>query len=184
MPPFRARAIRRSAAVATALTVGATMLLAGCSASPASDVEGASASAAASSTASAQPSPPATDAPVVVEELGAGESAASVDVEVAGPATVTYRRITLRPGAGTGTHCHYGQLIAVVEAGEFTHRAPTYPSGMHIYEAGDTIIEGAGYVHEGVNESDDDVVLLVTYVTAEGEPLAETNLANCDPVVG
>jgi quercetin dioxygenase-like cupin family protein len=119
---------------------------------------------------------------VVVEELGAGESAASVDVEVAGPATVTYRRITLHPGAGTGLHCHYGQLIAVVEAGEFTHRAPTYPSGVHVYEAGDTIIEGAGYVHEGVNESDDDVVLLVTYVTAEGEPLAETDLANCDPV--
>jgi quercetin dioxygenase-like cupin family protein len=173
MPAFRARAIRRLTAVATALTVGA-MVLAGCSASPASDAEGATATASATA--------PPTDAPVVVEELGAGDSEASVDVEVAGPATVTYRRITLHPGAGTGLHCHYGQLIAVVEAGEFTHRAPTYPSGVHVYEAGDTIIEGAGYVHEGVNESDDDVVLLVTYVTAEGEPLAETDLANCDPV--
>jgi quercetin dioxygenase-like cupin family protein len=182
MLAFRVRAIRRSAAAA--LTLGTTVFLAGCSASPASDAGGASANATAGATASPTASGPATEAPVVVEELGAGESAASVDVEVGGPATVTYRRITLHPGGGTGLHCHYGQLIAVVEAGEFTHRAPTYPSGVHVYEAGDTIIEGAGYVHEGVNESDADVVLLVTYVTAEGEPLAETDLANCDPVAG
>lgn len=178
MSAIRPRPIRRSAVAAT--LVAAMVLLAACSASPASEAEGSRAST--SATPSATPSAPSTDAPVVVEELGAGESAASVDVEVDGPATVTYRRITLHPGAGTGLHCHYGQLIAVVEAGEFTHRAPTYPSGVHVYEAGDTIVEGAGYVHEGVNESDDDVVLLVTYVTAEGEPLAETVLANCDPV--
>lgn len=169
MPAFRARSLKRSL---TAVTLGAAIVLAGCSANPASDAEASDASA------SATP----TDAPVVVEELGAGESAASVDVEVDGPATVTYRRITLHPGAGTGLHCHYGQLIAIVEEGEFTHRAPTYPTGVHVYEAGDTVIEGAGYVHEGVNESDEDLVLLVTYVTAEGEPLAETDLANCDPV--
>lgn len=118
--------------------------------------------------------------PVSVEELGAGEQAESVDVEVGGPVAVTFRRITLQPGAGTGEHCHYGQLIAVVEQGTFTHRAPVYPTGEHIYHAGDTIIEGAGYVHEGLNEGDEPVVLLVTYVTEEGEPLAETDLSNCD----
>jgi hypothetical protein len=53
---------------------------------------------------------------------------------------------------------------------------------VHVYEAGDTIVEGASYVHEGMNLSDDEVVLLVTYVTAEGKPLAETELANCDPI--
>lgn len=118
-------------------------------------------------------------APVSVEELGAGEQAESVDVAVDGPVTVTYRRITLQPGAGTGEHCHSGQLIAVVEQGTFTHRAPVYPSGEHVYRAGDTIVEGAGYVHEGRNEGDQPVVLLVTYVIEEGEPLAETDLANC-----
>lgn len=39
---------------------------------------------------------------------------------------------------------------------------------------------GAGYVHEGVNEGDEDVVLLVTYVIEEGMPLAQTDLALCD----
>lgn len=41
-------------------------------------------------------------------------------------------------------------------------------------------VEGAGYVHEGVNEGDTDVVLWVAYVIPEGEPLAQTELAKCD----
>ena len=36
-------------------------------------------------------------------------------------------------------------------------------------------------VDEVEREGDEDVVLLVTYVTAEGKPLAETDLANCAP---
>ena len=126
------------------------------------------------------PSATASVAPVVVDELGAGAQETPVDVEVDGPAEVTYRKITIKPGAGTGLHCHYGQLIAVVSEGVFTHYAPIYPDGVHQYEAGDSIIEGAHYIHEGKNEGTEDVVLLVTYVTPEGEPLSETDLANCD----
>ncbi|WP_440710607.1 cupin domain-containing protein [Herbiconiux sp. YIM B11900] len=138
-----------------------------------------SASSAPAATASPTPTAPATDAPVVVEELGRGEQPAGVDVEVDGPVEVAFRRITLKPGAGTGEHCHDGQLIAVVEQGEFTHYAPVYPDGVHVYEAGDSIIEGAHYVHEGKNEGTEDVVLLVTYVIADGDPLAETDLTKC-----
>lgn len=123
---------------------------------------------------------PTASAPVSVEELGAGELTEDLDVEVGGPLAVTYRRITIEPGAGTGRHCHHGQLIAIVEAGELTHRAPVYPGGVHVYRTGDTIVEGASYVHEGVNEGEEDVVLLVTYLTEAGEPLAETDLARCD----
>jgi quercetin dioxygenase-like cupin family protein len=148
--PVKPRCRRTSAAVATLATV---VILAGCSAS---------------------------SGPVTVEELGAGERTDPVDVEVEGPLAVTYRRITIEPGAGTGEHCHHGQLIAVVEAGELTHRAPVYPGGVHIYRTGESIVEGASYVHEGVNEGDEDVVLLVTYITEAGEPLAETDLSRCD----
>jgi len=176
MPSSFARAATRSSALAFALALGSNVTLAGCAANPAPTTEDASASPTAT--------PAETDSPITVEELGAGDSEDDVDVEVDGPATVTFRRITLEPGAGTGLHCHYGQLIAVVEAGELTHHAPIYPDGVHVYEAGDTIVEGASYVHEGVNDGDDDVVLLVTYVTAEGKPLAETDLAHCDPVDG
>lgn len=127
------------------------------------------------------PEPSASTAPVTAVDLAAGTQDDGVDVDVAGPTQVAFREITLKPGGGTGEHCHYGQLIAVVESGVFTHYAPIYPEGKRVYEAGDSLVEGAGYVHQGKNEGTEDVVLTVTYVIPEGEPLAETDLANCDP---
>lgn len=120
--------------------------------------------------------------PVRAVDLAEGQQDQPVDVEVDGGAEgvgVTFREITIEPRSGTGEHCHYGQLIAVVDQGELTHYADIYPGGVHIYRTGDSIIEGAGYPHEGRNEGDEDVVLLVTYVTPEGEPLVETDLENC-----
>ncbi|WP_019180049.1 cupin domain-containing protein [Microbacterium yannicii] len=151
-----------------ALLVSGALLLTGCG------------SAAAAPTAA--PTPSETPPPVTAVDLAAGEDHDGVDVEVAGPSQVVFREITLRPGAGTGEHCHAGQLIAVVEQGALTHYAPIYPTGVHIYRAGDAIVEGAGYPHQGINEGDEDVVLLVTYVIAEGEPLAQTDLSQCDAV--
>ncbi|MET3861676.1 quercetin dioxygenase-like cupin family protein [Dietzia sp. 2505] len=129
------------------------------------------------------PAPTETAEPVRAVDIAAGQQDGPVDVEVDGGTAgvgVTFREITIEPGAGTGEHCHYGQLIAVVEQGELTHYAPIYPGGVHVYSAGESIIEGAGYPHEGRNEGDEDVVLMVTYVIPEGKPLAETDLANCD----
>lgn len=126
-----------------------------------------------------------TEAPVTAVDLATGTQEAPVDVEVDGGAAgvdVTFRKITIAPGASTGEHCHYGQLVAVVAEGELTHHAPIYPGGVHVYETGDSVIEGKGYPHEGRNEGDTDLVLLVTYVTPEGKPLAEKDLTNCDPV--
>jgi len=125
-------------------------------------------------------SPSASPAPVTAEDLAAGENPSGVDVQVDGASQVVFRRITLSPGAGTGEHCHAGQLIAVVERGALTHYAPIYPEGKHIYTTGDAIVEGAGYIHHGVNEGAEDVVLLVTYVIEAGEPLAQTDLMECD----
>jgi quercetin dioxygenase-like cupin family protein len=126
-----------------------------------------------------QPSPTSgTRAPVEAVDLAAGDQDAPVDVSVSGDdgVGVTFREITLAPGATTGVHCHYGQLVAVVSEGTLTHYADIYPSGVHMYETGDSIIEGAGYRNEG----DDNVVLWVTYIIPEGKPLAETDLSHCD----
>jgi quercetin dioxygenase-like cupin family protein len=173
---------RPATVVALALAVVFAATASGCAATPAASVASAASSAEAVTPApTPSPSALATDAPVVVEELGKGEQDAAVDVEVAGPTQVAFRRITIHPGAGTGKHCHDGQLIAVVEQGTFTHYAPAYPGGVHVYQAGDSIVEGAHYVHEGKNEGTDDVVLLVTYVIPEGDPLSETDLTKCDP---
>jgi quercetin dioxygenase-like cupin family protein len=187
LAPHRSpRAALRSASVVSGLAL--LLAVSGCTAAASSDAAASSAPAPSTATASASadptptPTPPATDAPIVVEELGKGEQDAAVDVEVAGPTQVAFRRITIKPGAGTGEHCHAGQLVAVVEQGELTHYAPIYPGGVHVYETGDSIVEGEGYVHEGINEGTEDVVLLVTYVIAEGQPLAQTDLTQCDPL--
>ncbi|MDZ4235347.1 MAG: cupin domain-containing protein [Dietzia sp.] len=136
-----------------------------------------------SATEAQPPASTETTQPVRAVDIAAGQQDGPVDVEVDGGAEgvgVTFREITIEPGAGTGEHCHYGQLIAVVEQGELTHYAEIYPGGVHVYRQGESIIEGAGYPHEGRNEGDEDVVLMVTYVIPEGKPLAETDLANCD----
>jgi quercetin dioxygenase-like cupin family protein len=183
-PPRSTRTAVRSALAATGLAL--LLAVSGCSAAAPSDTAASTVSTPTAdvSTPAVTPTPtaPATDAPIVVEELGKGEQDAAVDVEVAGPTQVAFRRITIKPGAGTGEHCHAGQLVAVVEQGELTHYAPIYPGGVHVYETGDSIVEGEGYIHEGINEGTEDVVLLVTYVIAEGQPLAQTDLTQCDPL--
>ena len=133
--------------------------------------------------ATSSPTPTASTAPVTAVDLAEGTMDGPVEVDVASDAgvSVTFREITIAPGAGTGVHCHHGQLIAVVQQGTLTHYADIYPTGVHVYETGDSIIEGAGYQHEGRNEGDVDVILWVTYVIEEGEPLAETDLTRCDP---
>jgi quercetin dioxygenase-like cupin family protein len=161
-------------AVFVSLVLGLTV--AAC-ASPQTD--NGSAAGTTATAASAPTAAPTSAAPVVVEELAKGADPSAVDVEVPGPAQVVFRRITIRPGGGTGLHCHDGQLLAVVEKGTLTHYAPVYPGGVHVYSAGDTIVEGAHYVHQGKNEGTEDVVLLVTYVIAQGKPLAQTDLSQC-----
>ena len=107
-----------------------------------------------------------------------------VDVAVDGGAdgiSVTYRQITLSPGASTGRHCHHGQVIGVVDRGELAHHADFHPGGVRVYRAGDSIIEPAGLVHEARNDGPTDVVLTVNYVTTHGTPLIETDLTQCEP---
>lgn len=139
-----------------------------------------------SATSSADSTPtsaPSDDPPVRAVDLAAGEQQEPVEVFVDGGADgvgVTFREITIEPGAGTGEHCHHGQLIAVVKEGALTHYAPTHPGGVRVYSEGESIIEGAGYVHEGRNEGEADVMLWVTYVVPDGEPLAETDLTLCE----
>ncbi|WP_460774430.1 cupin domain-containing protein [Microbacterium sp. GXF7504] len=161
----------RSTVTALVGMAAAGMLLVGC------------AGQAAPATATATSSPTASPDPVAAVDVAAGSIEGPVSVEVPGGTDgvgVTFREITLQPGAGTGKHCHDGQLIAVVAEGALTHYAPNHPGGVHVYETGSAVIEGPGYVHEGRNEGDVPVVLWVTYVIPEGDPLAETDLAHCE----
>ncbi|MFI1972066.1 cupin domain-containing protein [Streptomyces cinnamoneus] len=111
--------------------------------------------------------------------MAQGAQTGPVDVAVPGPVQVNFRELVIPPGGATGKHCHHGQVVGVVKAGTLTHYAPVYPGGVHVYRAGDSIVEGKGYVHEGRNEGSTPLVLWATYVTPKGQPLAETDLARC-----
>lgn len=165
--PGSAHRVARSPLTALLACLGSLALLAGLAAC--AEADAAAESAALEETAT-----------ITVEELAAGEQSAALELALDGPLGVEFRRLTIPPGLGTGRHCHHGNLIAVVEQGTLTHFAPIYPDGVHEYRAGDSIFEGAGYVHEGKNEGEEDVILLVTYLTPVGEPLAETQLQLCD----
>ncbi|KAA8650873.1 uncharacterized protein ATNIH1004_003562 [Aspergillus tanneri] len=120
----------------------------------------------------------------VIEELAEGRQAEPISVHVDGSGNqvqLNFRKITIPPKGSTGPHCHYGQLLGVVQKGTLTLYAPIFSEGVHKYKAGESVTEGRGYVHEGHNESDtEDVVLWVTYITPEGKPLAEADLSKCN----
>ena len=120
------------------------------------------------------------DTPVAVETLSEGEQSEPVDIAFTGVTDVNFSKIIIAPGAVTGPHCHYGNVIGLIEEGELTHYAPTHSGGVYVYGPGESLVEGSGYVHEGVNEGSTDVVLYVTYMTPDGRPLAEKDLSNCD----
>ncbi|MDV8003019.1 cupin domain-containing protein [Rhodococcus sp. IEGM 1408] len=137
---------------------------------------------AACSSQSAAP-PAAEPEPVRVLDIAEGQQSEPFEVNVDGGTDgvqVVHRKVTVAPGAGTGRHCHHGQLFVVVEKGELTHYSATYLGGVHVYRAGDSVVEAARYVHEGVNEGSEDLVLTVTYITPEGKPLQERDLTKCE----
>ena len=126
----------------------------------------------------------AAAAPVSAVDYASGEQDAPVTVSVDGGrdgVQVDIREIRIAPGASTGEHCHYGQIVGVVKEGTLSVYSDSFSGGVRVFEAGDSVIEGAGYRHEGRNEGSTDVVLWATYITPEGEPLAETDLSNCEP---
>ena len=134
---------------------------------------------------SPQPTEPAVEESESIRalDIAVGRQDEPIELAVDGGSDgvqVTHRRITLEPGSGTGRHCHHGNLVVVVEQGELTHYADAYHGGVHVYRAGDSIVEGSRYVHETVNEGSEDLVVVVTHFTPEGKPTEETDLSQCE----
>lgn len=122
----------------------------------------------------AAPSAVATSDPpeggVISETLAQGSAEAGVRIDAEGKTEVTYRRITIEPGASTGWHYHPGRLLAVVEAGTLTRTLTD--CSVEVSTAGDTVVEpvGADHAHIGRNLGTEPVVLYTTYFTPAGSP--------------
>lgn len=134
-----------------------------------------------------EPLPPAStiagSQPFLAVDIVQGRQSRPVDLQVDGGddgVSVTFREITIEPGASTGEHCHHGSLIAVVKQGELTHYSDGHPGGSRIYRVGDSNIEEAGSIYESRNHGTEDVVLMATYVTQVGKELLETDLTKCE----
>lgn len=121
--------------------------------------------------------------PVRVLDRAEGQQSEPLEVAVDGGADgvrVINREVTFTPGSGTEPHCHHGPLILVVEKGELTHYSETYLGGVRVYRAGDSVVESARYVYEGINEGSEALVLTMTYIIAQGEPLQQRDLTMCE----
>ncbi|MFF2045959.1 cupin domain-containing protein [Kitasatospora sp. NPDC058170] len=80
--------------------------------------------------------------------------------------------ITLPPGASTGWHYHPGRVDVVVLSGTLTRTL--HDGRVEVSRAGDSLVEEAGpvHVHIGRNLGVEPVVLIASYDSPEGCPLA------------
>ncbi|MEV7781597.1 cupin domain-containing protein [Kitasatospora sp. NPDC088351] len=80
--------------------------------------------------------------------------------------------ITLPPGASTGWHYHPGRVEVVVLSGTLTRTL--YDGRVEVTRAGGSLVEEAGsvHIHVGRNHGSVPVVLIASYDTPAGCPLA------------
>jgi quercetin dioxygenase-like cupin family protein len=103
--------------------------------------------------------------------LARGAMPDDVKVHLKDASDFVFVEVTLEPGGYTGWHYHPGPLLVAVKSGTLTR----YDDDCNEFtnNAGASFIEpdGRREVHMGVNNGDEPVVLLVTYLVPSGGPL-------------
>lgn len=85
-------------------------------------------------------------------------------------AQLTSLIVTLAPGAQTGWHDHDIPVFGYILEGEVT--VDYGARGVHVYRAGDAVIEAIGVAHNGMNKSDRPVRILAVFLGVEGGALS------------
>jgi quercetin dioxygenase-like cupin family protein len=86
------------------------------------------------------------------------------DLTIMSSGDVVVARFTFEAGGFTGWHSHPGKTIVAVRRGQFTlQHARDSSCAEKTYRAGDTFIERASRVHNGVNEGNKQTVLIATF---------------------
>ncbi len=83
---------------------------------------------------------------------------------------VSMLKITMAPGSTTGLHKHEIPLFAYVIQGSLTVIRENHEP--RVFRAGDTIAEMIEVYHEGINNGDEDVILIACYLGGDNKPLA------------
>lgn len=103
--------------------------------------------------------PTSSGSAIDATEIACGTTVDALAVRIPEGSSLALSRVCLPPGGRTGVHRHDGPLLVIVESGVLTHHAPVHPDGVRGYVAGEAFLEGAEYLHDGVNDGADDVVL-------------------------
>ena len=77
--------------------------------------------------------------------------------------------VTIAVGGREGKHRHAGTLIGRVIQGQLALELEGLPT--EHYGPGDSLIIRPGQIHEGVNEGDEPVVALATFIVPTDQPL-------------
>ncbi len=84
------------------------------------------------------------------------------------PAKVTAAILTLAPGASTGWHTHGLPTFGYILEGELT--VDYGDKGVHVYRAGDALLEAIDVAHDGRNTGAGPMRILAVFMGAEGLP--------------
>lgn len=83
-----------------------------------------------------------------------------------GPAKVTSLIVTMEPGEETGPHRHGVPTYGYILEGQVTVDYGTH--GTRTYRKGEAFMEAEGVTHDGVNDGNVPVRILVVFMGAEG----------------
>ena len=83
-----------------------------------------------------------------------------------GAAKITAAIVTMQPGQSTGAHLHNVPLFGYMLEGELT--VDYGADGTRVYQAGDSLLEAVGSLHNGTNTGAGIMRVLVVFAGAEG----------------
>lgn len=81
---------------------------------------------------------------------------------------VAYTDLTFAPGAYTGWHSHPGFVVVTVVEGSLD--AYDKHCQLQKFTAGQSFTEGAGHVHDVLNQGTANARVLALYITKQGSP--------------
>lgn len=115
---------------------------------------------------------PVATSPAALATPGTGVEADTTSHTTEDGVDYVVRRITIAPGGSTGWHFHDGQVYGVITEGTLTHySADCSVDGVYGLDAPIAEESGPEHVHVGRNEGDVPLVMWVTYITADDNPV-------------
>ncbi|OII66262.1 hypothetical protein BJP40_13850 [Streptomyces sp. CC53] len=93
------------------------------------------------------------------------------DIRVNNVTDVVQQTLTIQPGGETGWHIHPGIVVLTVKSGQITRKNADWHCTVETFKAGDSFVKQGGIPLNGVNETNEPLVVELVYLKPEGTPL-------------